>query len=524
MNLRIFRRDWVWAVGAGAAQTVAFEHTWAWPLPVLAVAWLVSRLNRLNHLNHPQPRAAGLLAGAFGVGWLCAGVWWLFVSMHRFGQLPAWLAALAVLALALALSVYLAVAGACYAAWRTGRPGWDAALFAALWTLAECARGLLWTGFPWVASGYAWVDSPWAALAPWVGVYGLGAVLAATAAMAAWGANAWGAAPERQTTPHARRWWVIGGWLGITGLLAATGPASFTQPAGRISVSLIQTHVAQDEKFLLDRVPAALTWLSDALRQSPGQLVVTPETAVPLLPSQMQDLAPGWWEAQVAFFKQPQRAALVGVPLGDFASGYTNSVVGLTDAPAPYRYDKHHLVPFGEFIPPGFRWFTELMNLPLGDFDRGRRGAPSFFALGQRLAPNICYEDLFGEELAARFQVPELAPTVLVNVSNIAWFGHTVALPQHLHITRMRTLELQRPMLRATNTGMTAVVDHTGRVVQALPPFSRGSLHGEVEGQTGLTPYAYWAGRWGLWPWVALALVVVWWVRRLRFKGRQIST
>jgi apolipoprotein N-acyltransferase len=292
------------------------------------------------------------------------------------------------------------------------------------------------------------------------------------------------------------------------------GKIDFTHSAGRFTVSLIQTHVAQDEKFSLERVPSNLEWLAQALRDSRGDLVVTPETAVPLLPSQMQDVAPDWWASQVAHFEQSNRAALVGVPLGDFSNGYTNSVVGLAQG-SPYRYDKHHLVPFGEFIPTGFRWFTQMMNLPLGDFERGRVGAPSFLALGQRLGPNICYEDLFGEELAARFREPALAPTALVNVSNIAWFGDTVALPQHLNITRLRTMELQRPMLRATNTGVTAIVDHTGRVVQSLPPFSRGVLQGEVEGRSGLTPYAWWAGHAGLWPLIGVALAVVGWVRHL---------
>ena len=205
------------------------------------------------------------------------------------------------------------------------------------------------------------------------------------------------------------------------------------------------------------------------------------------------------------------RAALIGVPLGDFERGYTNSVVGL-HGDASYRYDKHHLVPFGEFIPTGFRWFTERMRIPLGDFTRGPLRAPSFEALGQRFGPNVCYEDLFGEELAARFGDPAQAPTVLVNLSNIAWFGDTVALPQHLNITRMRTLELERPMLRATNTGVTAIVDHEARVVARLPAFRAGVLEGEVEGRQGLTPYARWAGAYGLWPlagvaWAVIALV-----------------
>jgi apolipoprotein N-acyltransferase len=168
-------------------------------------------------------------------------------------------------------------------------------------------------------------------------------------------------------------------------------------------------------------------------------------------------------------------------------------------------------VPFGEFIPAGFRWFTELMNIPLGDFNRGPLRAPSFTFDGQRLAPNICYEDLFGEELALRFADARLAPTAMVNLSNIAWFGDTIALPQHLHISRLRALEFQRPMLRATNTGATAIVDHRGRVTQALPFHRAGALEGRFDGRTGLTPYAWWASRLGLWPLVAGAALVCLW-------------
>src|SRR5205814_7113342 len=112
--------------------------------------------------------------------------------------------------------------------------------------------------------------------------------------------------------------------------------------------------------------------------------------------------------------------------------------------------DKLHLVPFGEFIPFGFRWFTDAMGIPLGDFERGVANPPSFGVRGQWVAPNICYEDLFGEELARRFVDPALAPTVFANFSNIGWFGDTEAIPQHLNISRLRTLEFERPMLRAT--------------------------------------------------------------------------
>ncbi len=479
------------AAALGALQTLAFVHTWAWPLPVLTLAWLVWQWDRSS------PRRAALLGWCYGSAWLCAGVWWLFISMHRYGGLPAPLAAAAVFALSAALSLYLAAAGWAYARWRRGDLA-DIALLAALWLLAELARGVLFTGFPWLALGYSQVDSPLAALAPWVGVYGIGALAAA----AAGGLVA-------LLCSRGRRW---GAAAAVASVITAAGLASadFTRSSGEISVALLQTNVKQDEKFAAERMPQTLAWVARELLSAQADLVVAPETAGPLLPFQLKDFAPGYWETLQAHFAQPGRAALVGVPLGDFDRGYTNSVVGMSDArSAPgeprYRYDKWHLVPFGEFIPTGFRWFTELMNIPLGDFSRGVLNPPSFAASGQRVGPNICYEDLFGEELARRFVDPATAPTVLANISNIGWFGDTIAIAQHLNISRLRSLELQRPMLRATNTGATAIIDHRGRVVATLAPYTQGVLSGSVQGRDGVTPYAWWAGRAGLWPFFVLA-------------------
>ena len=176
-------------------------------------------------------------------------------------------------------------------------------------------------------------------------------------------------------------------------------------------------------------------------------------------------------------------------------------------------------MPFGEFIPPLFRWFTDLLQIPLGDFNRGAVGQPSFAWAGQRLAPNVCYEDLFGEELAARFTDAAAAPTIFVNVSNIGWFGDTVAIDQHLQISRMRALEFDRPVIRATNTGATAIVDHQARVTHMLPRYTRGVLTGEVQGRSGTTPFAWWASRYGLWPLWIVALAPVF-AALLRLRGR----
>lgn len=480
-------------------------------LQTAALAWLVSTL-----AGQHTVRAGALVTWLHASVWLVGATGWMFVSLHHFGGLPAWLSALAVALLCMALSGYLALAGALWQRFRCGSPWVDALLFGALWLLAELARALIFTGFPWGASGYALIDTPWARLAPWVGVYGMGAIwatLVALATLGALGASHGVGAPDAKGVRSGlglgrARWPMLLPLIGLTIGLAAWSPEPHTRPHGQpLKVALLQSNVAQDEKFDARMLGSMLVWHGRQLQQAQADLVVAPETAIPLLPEQLPE---GYWDGIRAMFGPGQgRAALIGVPLGSLEDGYSNSVVGLSpDQAQPYRYDKHHLVPFGEFIPLGFRWFVNMMNMPLGDFSRGPLSAPSFLVKGQRVGPNICYEDLFGEELASRFVQPDTAPTIFANVSNLAWFGDTVAIHQHLQIARMRSLEFQVPTIRSTNTGATVVIDHLGRVVQRMPGQTRGVLLAEVQGQAGVTPYATWAGRAGLWPLVGLGLLL----------------
>lgn len=480
---------------AGGLHAFAFAPRDAGWLQLAAVTWLAWRVGLAR-----TPARAAALGGSFSIAWLAGGTWWLFISLHRYGGLPAWLAVVAIALLCAFLSLYLAAAMAAWHRWRPVGPWGGALLFAALWLLAELARGVVFTGFPWVAAGYAHSDSALAGLAPWLGVYGIGAVSAGLAALAA----------AALAIAGPSRWALAGAALALWWLPTAL-PQQHTEPTGTLSVALLQGNVAQDEKFAPERQPEDLVWTLRTMVEARADLVVAPETAIPLLPSQLPE---GLWDGLRAAFADGERAALVGLPLGDPQAGYTNSVAGLSREAAAgpggaYRYDKHHLVPFGEFIPPGFRWFVDLMNMPLGDFNRGPLVAPSFGVKGERVAPNICYEDLFGEELAARFGPGGDAPTVLANVSNIAWFGESVAIDQHLQISRLRALELQRPMIRATNTGATVIIDHRGKVTRWLAPHTRGVLEGTVQGRRGLTPFAWWAGRYGLWPPLGLALAIV---------------
>jgi apolipoprotein N-acyltransferase len=485
------------ALLAGLAQAISIAAPWdgqpLWWLQLLSLAtlgWLAQR--------SASWRRAGLLGWIFATAWLTGVFWWLFISMHRYGGLPAPLAAIAVLGLAAFLSLYYAAAIALFSAQDRHPPIGRALLFAALWLLAELLRVTWFTGFPWGAIGYAHVDGPLSFLAPQVGVHGIGFV----AALLAFGLSL---LPRPGTLRSWRYWAALGGCaalLAACNLTAAPRQAPSLQPP--LSVALLQGNIPQDEKFQGGTgIPVALDWYGRQLRDSAASLVVAPETAIPMLPQQLPN---GYFEALRARFAQGRQAALIGIPLGGMQEGYTNSAIGLKPGADVYRYDKHHLVPFGEFIPPLFRWFTDMMNIPLGDFNRGAIGQRPFEWQGQRLAPNICYEDLFGEELGAQFADPAAAPTIFVNISNIGWFGNTVAIDQHLHISRMRTLEFDRPMIRATNTGATVIIDHRGRVTHSLPRYTRGVLTGDVEGRSTITPYARWVSRLGLWPLWLLAL------------------
>jgi apolipoprotein N-acyltransferase len=420
--------------------------------------------------------------------------------MHDYGQMWAWLAALATLALAALLALF--PAAAIGAAHRWVAPGARLWLgVPAAWALAEWLRGVVLSGLPWLATGYAHTDGPLAGYAPLVGVDGVGLI-------AAWVAGAAAMTLAGQPRP-ARRAVVLA--LAVAASLLAAGQLlrgiDWSRPAGTpIAVRLAQGNIPQDEKFAEDGMQRATDVYGALMDQDPQRhldLVVLPEAAVPLPVGDLPETL------QQALRDYPRRrgAALVfGVFIVEPGERYFNSAIGLApDERQPQRYSKRHLVPFGEFIPFGFRWFVDLMNIPIGDQRSGPAYQPPMQLAGQRLAVNICFEDLFGEEIIAAWRDPALEPTLLLNLSNLAWFDDSIALPQHLQISRMRALETGRPLLRATNTGATAIIDARGRVVAQLPYSKSVSLHGQVFGFSGRTPYI----RFGDTPALVLALALL---------------
>lgn len=533
-----FGRAPLWAlaglVAAGALHALTFA---AGPLPAWSLA--VVEVITLACLAYATLQAPGL-GRAFLRGWLynfasySLGLYWIFVSLHQYGGLAAPLAVAGVLALSAFLAIFPAAA-CTLARWLCPPPAPDAPnpspayrllltalTWAAAWALFEWLRGTLLTGFPWLNIGYAHVDSPLAGWAPLLGVHGM-ALLAAFAAAALAGLWQTIRTASRSKTPaDARRHLAFA--LALL-LVLAGWPLSriqWSQPSGDpLQVRLIQGNVEQSQKFdpeLLELGVRRHLELAN-LPAPPAELIILPETVLPVF---QDSLDPAVWEAWLTVAARTSATIAMGVPLrtqlADRQSSYTNSVIGFdADTPLDHlrrgttaqRYDKHHLVPWGEYVPPGFRWFVDMLNIPLGDFDRGDERQAPFHVRDQHVAFNICYEDLFGDEL-----LPALHPgangepgaTILVNVSNLGWFGDTWALRQHLQIGRLRTVETARPMLAATNTGITAAINAQGHVAAQLPAHQAGVLPVSVQGMTGLTPYARFADKPTL---ILIALILI---------------
>jgi apolipoprotein N-acyltransferase len=485
------------ALPAAAALGVAHALSFApWSLPalqVLALAGLVALA-----LRAASARQAMLLGFAFGLGWFGLGVSWVYISMHVYGAMPALLAGAATALFCAFLALYPALAlGVAHR--LAGGPATFALLtLPAAWAGAEWLRGSLFTGFPWLGSGYAHSDGPLAGAAPLAGVYGIALTAAFVAgALALWTAR--GQAPRRAR---------LAASLLAVALLAgaqALRSVEWTQATGApLRVRLVQGNVPQDLKFADGGLERAVDTNLRLLAGPRVDLAVLPESVFPVSLNYLPDDV----TRQLLEFTRTHASALVfGVFIEQPAGQYYNSAVGLAPGSQPplQRYSKRHLVPFGEFIPWGFRWFVDLMQMPIGDQQRGAPYQGPMELAGQRIAVNICYEDLFGAEIIAAWNVPERAPTLLLNLSNLAWFDGSIALDQHLQISRLRALETGRPMLRATNTGATAVIDARGNVVARLPYRTEGALDAEVRGHEGLTPYV----RSGDWPALAAAAALL---------------
>ena len=461
----------------GAATVAGFAPMYLFPVPLATLAVLM-----LQWRHAQTPRRAAQLGWFFGLGFFLTGVSWVYVSLHTFGAMPAPVAAFVTLLFCAYLALFPAAAGYLAAILLVRTPVKYALLVPVAWALLEWVRGWLFTGFPWLAVGYSQIPmSPLAGYAP---VLGIGGVTLATAVTSGLLMTLAARGPGgTRLMRHPALYVLILLWACGYGLQQVR----WTAPSGApVSVSLLQGNIAQDLKWQPDHVRTTLDTYRRLALESKSRLVVMPETALPLF---LRDVPEDYLADLAAHARDNGGDILIGVPEGSPHDAYYNSVVSLGTAPGQV-YRKRHLVPFGEFIPlrPVLGWIVQTLAIPLQDFSRGAENSLPLAVAGERVAVNICYEDAFGEEIIR--QLP--AATLLVNTSNVAWFGRSIAPYQHLQISQARALETGRYMLRATNTGMTAIVDPRGEVVALAPQFAPATVTHDVQGYVGSTPYVRW--------------------------------
>jgi apolipoprotein N-acyltransferase len=461
------------AFGAGACLNLAFAPFGWWPLAILSPAALFALIRGL------PPRRAGWTGAAFGAGLFAFGTYWLYTCLHVFGLVPIWLTLVLQTALVGATCTY--VAALCYLANRFWlKPGATRAwlVLPVLWMLLEWLRGWVLSGFPWLSLGYAMIDSPLAGWAPLFGVYGV-----------SWAAVTIAAALNVLLTPGVASRARIFAGAGAVILISASALLrhhDWTQTAGApVAVAAVQGAVSQDQKWQAKNNAATLARYSRLTAHAWGaRLIVWPESALPVLANLIPDYLRRLQEEARA------HGADLAIGLVNYETAtkrFFNGLLILSDSGGGWYY-KRHLVPFGEYFPvPSFvRAWLRLMSLPYDDISPGLENQPVRTAAGQKLGLTICYEDAFGSH---QLKVLRDA-TLLINVTNNAWYGDSTAPHQHLQIARMRALEAGRFLVRAANDGITAVIGPHGEIVARLPQFQEAVLRAEVVPKSGLTPYA----------------------------------
>ncbi len=465
----------------GAIQVLGYAPFGLWPLSLLvAVCWLW-QVRKLS------ARAVLLPAYLFGLGLYLAGVSWVFVSVHTYGGAPAGVAAILVLVLAAYLAIFPMLALGL--AWVVVAPGARRMLIAlpAAWLLAQHLRDLIFGGFPWLSTGYQWVDLP--------GLDGLLAVVGVQGAGVLWWLVAGCGVMLLQ------RQWRVAAPLLVAVLLGAfllPGASHWTQPDGEaLEVALIQGNVAQQDKWQSQNLRPTLEMYTELTQaQSQADLVIWPEVAIPAAHASVQP----WFEMWQRDALQREQTVLAGVITQQDQRAY-NTVYALGEQPG--RYVKQHLVPFGEYFPvPGWiRPVLDFLNLPFSDIRTDLAGDRYLRANDVPIAMSICFEDVFPAEFARSAR----GSGVLVNVTNDAWFAGSLAPEQHFQIARARAAETGRVLLRVANTGISAVIGPDGRALKTLDWGERGVLTSRVEPRAGWTPYM----RLQDWPLTFLALLAL---------------
>lgn len=473
----------------GALCVLGFAPFYFYPASILSLIGLFY----FWHQGY-TPKQAAVSGFIYGLGLFTTGIYWIYISLHDFGNMPSIIAALATFLLCAFMASFSALVGALSVKISKAEPLYLLISIPIFWALADWTRGWIFTGFPWLTMGYSQVPhSPLAGYMPIIGVYGVSMIVILIANFIAY----W-LAKKPVSVIWKRNSIVLLVVIFLTGSLLKL--VEWTTPTAKpISVALLQGNIAQDLKWNPENAERTLNLYLQMAEASQAKLIIMPETALPILSSEipaellmrLQQLA-----------KRNLGAVLVGIVERENGQ-YFNSMLNLGKN-NPETYRKSHLVPFGEFIPlkVAFGWiYRDLLNMPLSDLSRGSIYQQPMNIDGEKVAINICYEDVFGEEIIR--QLP--AATLLVNASNDAWYGQSNAAFQHLQFSQARALETGRTVIRATNTGATAMIDPHGNVLAHAPHFTETTLNVTAQGYVGSTPYV----RWGNWLFLSICFIAL---------------
>jgi apolipoprotein N-acyltransferase len=432
-----------------------------------------------------SPRDSAKHAFWFGFGLFLTGTYWIYISVAVFGQAPIWIALFLMLSLVLIMSTYLWITGWLVSRLASGEPWYLLLVAPAVWVVVEWARGWLLTGFPWMALGYSQVDSALAGWAPVIGVYGVSTltVLSTAAILVA-------------IMTRGRQQIIAVTLVLLPGLLGAIlKNVDWTEPDGDpLTATIIQGGISQDRKWLPEQFRPTLDYYQAETRKVVNSdLVVWPEVAIPAV----SDRVEGYFQALESDVRITGQTILFGIlerQTERTIEPRVYNAIFLFDGTSRQSYRKRHLVPFGEYfpVPARVREWMRMMSLPNRDLSAGDDAQPLLETLsGVKLSVAICYEDAYGAEQL--YALPDAG--ILINVSNDAWFGDSIAAHQHLQIARMRSLEAGRHTIRSTNTGISAFIGPKGKVQETGAQFLPVTMTREVQPMQGATPYSV-IGNW----------------------------
>ncbi|MEI6858428.1 MAG: apolipoprotein N-acyltransferase [Shewanella sp.] len=480
---------------AGACTSLAFAPYGLWPIYIITTAFALHQSSDLSAKDGAKYWLS------FGFGCFSVGMSWIHVSMSTYGGIPL-IASVALMALlAFYLAIYPALTG--YLLQKiapTTSIIRNIILFPALWTLTEWLRGWVLTGLPWLWAGYTQTEGPIKPLASVIGALGLSFVIALVAGSLALCLQ--------------KRWRPAVIILSLLGLVNYFVPmlSSIESKGETVRVVLVQGNIPQSMKWEPGVLWPTMDKYMDLSRpQLDADIIIWPEAAIP---------AP---EYMVSTFLDNankvaniNNSAIITGIISHQQDSFYNSLIVLGNHHSKHQsqadyieggsneFKKHHLLPIGEFVPMEslLRPLAPLFNLPMSSFDRGAYQQPNLNALGYQIAPAICYEIAFPEQLRANVNE---ATDLLLTVSNDAWFGSSNGPLQHMEIAQMRSIELGRPLVRATNNGVTAVVDELGNITHKLPQFEVGVLVADIPLVKGQTLFS----TWGQWPIIILSALLL---------------